>query len=262
MKKLSIKSVVALPMILALLFVFSSLAFAQGGARVYLQPVESTDQSLTVDVMVENVTDLYGAEFRLTYDPALLEVQDLNAEQGGLQIQAGTLLPADKGFVVANKVEDNKIIFAMTLLNPAPPVSGNGPLARVKFNLLQNSPATINVEHVKLVASNLQTIPAETSSLTVGNANQTTTAPVASNPPPAPTSGASSFPWWIIAIVVMLLGVLLLGGLILLGGRKSKPSAQTINPQPKPGPAQPVRVRPSAFNQPADLNHRPQQSRQ
>ena len=112
------------------------------------------------------------------------------------------------------------------------------------------------------MASNLQTIPAETSSLTVGNANQTTTAPVASNPPPAPTSGASSFPWWIIAIVVMLLGVLLLGGLILLGGRKSKPSAQTINPQPKPGPAQPVRVRPSAFNQPADLNHRPQQSRQ
>ena len=40
----------------------ASLALAQGGARVSLQEVEKTADTLVVDVMADNVTELYGAE--------------------------------------------------------------------------------------------------------------------------------------------------------------------------------------------------------
>ena len=63
-----------------LLFVGSSLVSAQEGARVYLQPVDSADGQLTVDIIAENVTDMYGAEVQLTYDPAVLSVQDANPQ--------------------------------------------------------------------------------------------------------------------------------------------------------------------------------------
>ncbi|MBN1991640.1 MAG: hypothetical protein JW953_02980 [Anaerolineae bacterium] len=251
MKKLSLKSTFSVLIILALLLTFSSLAFAQGGVRVYLEPVESTNDTLTVDVVLENVTDLYGAEFRVKYDPAVLAVQDLNAEQEGIQIETGTLLPADQGFVVANKVDEaeGQIIFAMTLLNPAPPVSGQGPLARVTFQVLQTSPSVVNVEHAKLVSSNLQTIPAETGSLNIGRESEAAAAPATADVPPA--AGGSDFPWWIVAVVVMLLGVLLLGGLIVLGSGKSNKSsapAQTRQPGQRP-PVRPSGSRPSAFKQ-------------
>jgi len=263
----SIKSITSLLLTLALLLTLTSLALAQGGARVYLQPVESTDKTLTVEVMLENVNDLYGAEFQLAYDPAVLAVADLNTQQDGIQIETGTFLPADKGFVVANKVnpEKGEVVFAMTLLNPAPPVSGKGALARVKFNILQNSPATINVAHAKLVAANLQTIPSETTALTIGNANQQPAAgPIAANQPPAAGGG---FPWWIIAILVMGLGVALLAGLIIWGGSKAKPKAQTATTPIKPKaqaapvkpqqPMQPSGSRPSAFKQSSDLRQKP-----
>ena len=54
----------------------------------------------------DNVTDMYGAEFQLKYDPAMLAVQDAEPEKDGLQIAPGTLLPPNKGFIVANKVDE------------------------------------------------------------------------------------------------------------------------------------------------------------
>src|SRR5262245_43854470 len=96
-KNLSIKIACLSIILLALL---PSLALAQSGTRLYLQQVESADDVLTVDVMAENVTDLYGLEVHLKYDPAVLAVQDAKADQEGVQIEAGTLLPVNQGFVV------------------------------------------------------------------------------------------------------------------------------------------------------------------
>jgi hypothetical protein len=260
MKSFSIKTTFFLLILLAL-FLTSSLAFAQEGAQVYLQSVDTTEGTLTVDVIAENVADLYGAEFQLKYDPAVLAVQDLDAGQDGVQIETGTLLPADQGFVVANKVEEAQgtVTFAMTLLNPAPPVSGNGPLARVRFNVLQNGLTTINVEHAKLVAANLQTIPSQTSPLTIE-----VSLPGAAAPAPAPAAD-SGFPWWIVGIVVMVLGVVVLGGLIVIGGSKSKSVAPVTPQRPvrQQQSGRPSGSRPSAFKQqttpPSDLARKPQQ---
>jgi hypothetical protein len=241
-------------MILVLLMTVS-LAYAQGGARVYLQPVDSAEGTLTVDVIVENVSELYGAEFRLRYDPAVLSVQDLNANQSGIQIESGTLLPADQGFVVANKVDEAQgvITFAMTLLNPAPAVSGTGPLARVTFNTLQGGGSTISVEHAKLVAADLQTIASETADLSFGAESEADTGPPPPTDAPSAAAGESNFPWWIIAVIVMVLGVVVLGGLIVMGGSKSRSIAPATSQQPhvrqqRPAQPRPTGSRPSAFN--------------
>ena len=110
--------------------------------------------ALIVDIMAENVTNMYGAEFRLKYDPAVLRVVDALADKDGVQILPGSLLPADKGFVVANQVNEAEgtAVFALTLLRPAEPVNGGGPLARITFDVLQDQPSAINVEHAQVVA--------------------------------------------------------------------------------------------------------------
>jgi hypothetical protein len=274
MTKFSFKTTTFILLLVLTLLLTISPALAQDGANVYLQPVESTDDAITVDVFVENISNMYGAEFRLRYDPEVLAAQDMIPDQNGMQIEVGTLLPIDKGFVVANKIDEatGEIVFAMTLLNPAPPAEGSGPLARVSFKVLQNSPTVLNVEHAKLVAADLQTIPSQTGSMNIGSApaaaesgeSQSGSAPVTTVDIP-PAAGGSSFPWWIIAVLVMVLGVLALGALIVMGG-KSKSTAkksasmkratstrQMLPQQPvkQPMKQQPAaRSRPSAFKQP------------
>ncbi|MFC1975396.1 cohesin domain-containing protein [Chloroflexota bacterium] len=257
MKKVSLKTIISTLLIILILLLTDSLALAQDGANVYLEQVDSTNETLTVDVMVENVSDLYGAEFRLKYDPTVLVVQDLNPEQNGVQIETGTLLSADQGFVVANKVDEamGQVVFAMTLLHPAPPVSGAGPLARVTFKVLQRTPSSLSVEHAKLVAADLQTIPSAMGSLSIGSEAQPQTAtavPVTADTSSA-TASESGFPWWIVAVLVMLLGVLALGGLIIMGSNKSNitPTTpkQTVRQPVGQQPERPSGSRPSAFKQ-------------
>lgn len=239
--------------LLGVFFVFAVWpARAQQEARLYLQPVESED-GLLFEVMAENVTNLYGAEFRLSYDPAVLAVQDLNTGQEGPQIEPGTLLPVNSGFVVANKVDEQAgiITFAMTLLNPAPAVTGSGPLAQVAFKRLGNSPATVEIAHAKLVAVDLQTIPSQTSGFTLAPAAGESGGNLSA---PGEAAFSTTFPWWIVAAAILILGSLALGSLIMWG---RPPQGQTSGAAVSPGPVRRQYAheisgsgsRPSAFKQ-------------
>jgi hypothetical protein len=123
-----------------------------------MEKVDSAAGTLVVDVIAAEVTDLYGVEFRLNYDPAVLSILDAQPDQEGSQIEPGTMLPVEQGFVVLNAVDQTAgtVTFAMTLLNPAPAVSGQGSLGRVTFNILQDVPSTINVTQADLVSADLQ----------------------------------------------------------------------------------------------------------
>ncbi len=252
-KRILSKVILLLSMTLVALLPTATVTLAQAGARLYLQRVESVSGVLTVDVMAENVTDLYGLEVHLKYDPAVLEAQDIKADQEGVQIEPGALLSVDKGFVVANQVNpaEGKITYAITLLNPAPPVNGSGPVARISFNLLQNAPSTIEIERAQLIAFNLKTIPTELTSFSISNDNQEVAVA-----PPAPalattTTAASAeedFPWWIVAAIVILLGLLGVGGFLILG---DFPQTRPVTPTPQQTQPSPVHRtgsgRPSAF---------------
>ncbi len=220
LKVYSVKVLFSVVMLVGVLSIFGSLALAQGGTKVYPQPVTAENGTLTIDLMAENVTDLYGLEFQLKYDPSVVSIQDVDPQKEGIQIEAGSFLPVDQGFVVANTVDETNgtINFAMTLLHPASPVSGTGPLARLKLNLLQNTPSTLQVENVNLVAVSLQTIPAEVTPLVI-DADETAAATI--------TSTTDNFPWWIIAVGIMVLGLLALGAFMAMGGLNKA--------QPQPG---------------------------
>lgn len=251
---------VYLAIVIIALFATASVALAQEGAAVYLQPIDSPEGTLTVDVMADNVTDMYGAEFELKYDPVMLAVQDAEPNKDGIQIEAGTLLPANKGFIVANKADnaEGTVIFAMTLLNPAPSVTGGGPLARVTFNVLNAGPSTIEVARAKLVALDLQTIPSSITPLAIGGQNETAPQPQAQQAAPAQSEGQSGaedttlvpintemeaapqsndFPWWIVAAAVLILGVLGLGAFVLMmgmAGSKKNNASESVQSRQQP----------------------------
>ncbi|MEM7346128.1 MAG: cohesin domain-containing protein [Chloroflexota bacterium] len=255
--------------LLLLLLVTTPISMAQTDALIAVQQIEATDQTVTVEVFAQNVTDLYGVEFRLRYDPSLVSVIDFSVDQPGIQIEPGTFLPANQGFIVANTAPEGEgvITFAMTLLNPAPAVSGTGPLARIQFDVLQAGvPAEIAVEQAKLVSSDLQTIPYTTQKVTIETATQT--AIVASNveetapsndivtidnhslDTTVPTAN-STFPWWIVAVILMVVGLIVLVGLMLFWGMetKSPPSSpQQATVQPPNTPSHQARLSPSAFS--------------
>jgi hypothetical protein len=221
----------------------ASAVWADNGTRVYLQPVEKRESGLmTVDVMVENVTDLYGLELHLKYTPEVLEAQDVKADQDGVQVEPGTLLPVSQGFVVANQVNqaEGKVTYAITLLNPAPPVSGSGPVARLTFKVLQNASSTIEVEQVTLVSASLETIAAQTSPLIFGEAEQR---PVQVNAAP-PVASDTTFPWWLVAAAVLVLGLLAVAVVVVLKNTRQPAASPTPTNQT---PAPRSSSRPSAF---------------
>jgi len=103
---------------------------------ISLEPVTAqveVGNTTSVQIMVGNVMNLYGAEVHLTFDPALLEVIDADLGRDGVQIQPGTFLSPD--FVAKNSVEqaNGRIAFAVAQMPPHEPVSGSGILAMITF---------------------------------------------------------------------------------------------------------------------------------
>lgn len=260
MKHFSKISITGMAFFVALLFLSTTLAFAQS-SRIYLDPVDSTAETIVLDVVAENVNELYGAEFKLKYDPSVFSVQDIDPDRDGVQIETGSFLPANQGFVVVNQADDaeGSVTYALTLLNPAPPVSGTGPLARVTFNILQpDANSTIQVENAKLVSFSLQTIPSELVPFNLGEGQPATEvqdpasgepaaavssdvqtgdnpAPASVNKSPAEatvsapattaTAPEGEFPWWIVAIGIILLGFLSLGVFAVIGSANKPQTA-------------------------------------
>ena len=101
-----------------------------------------------VSILVDNAQQMYGVEFHLQFDPDVVEVVDADSTKPGVQIKPGDWL--SNTFVAVNKVdnETGKIDFAVTLLNPAPPVSGSGPIATITFKAKNdgNSPLKVDKE--------------------------------------------------------------------------------------------------------------------
>ena len=209
------------------MFLTTSYVSAQEGTQLYLEASESSAGTLTVDIVAKDVADLYGAEVKLQYDPTLLAVQDDDADREGVQITGGEFLPVDQGFIVANQVdaEAGTVTYAITLLNPAPPVNGTGTIATVTFDKLQDGPATVEFEKAKLVASTLQAIPNQTLPLEIGTPSQSEVIASTENETQSPvvvnTSGSNieetAFKPWLIAGGAVILAIIGLGLLFLLG---------------------------------------------
>jgi hypothetical protein len=198
----------ALRLSAAIVLVFLILAlpmfgFAQGPARLYLQVPLQDEKQLVVNVMLANVADLYGAEIQLRYDPAQLQVEDANSRLEGVQIAPGPFLAAQDRFVVTNRVDTQSglITFVVTLLNPAPPVSGSGVLATIAFKVVGGGSGPVEVTKAQLVSSDMKPLPVITENLPLPTAT-------ASAPVMVPSTGVQRIPvwgWWAIGLSALLL---------------------------------------------------------
>ena len=158
-------------------------------AIVRCQPVTASGavgDILSVDLYVENVADLYGADVRLSFDTSIAQVVDADAGASGVQVQplSAFLVP---DFVI-RKTADNSagtIWYAVTQLNPHDAVSGSGPLARVSFQALKAGSFTMPFTYHKLAQRDGSEIPATTQSCTI---NFTSPGEATSTPTPTATN--------------------------------------------------------------------------
>jgi len=156
----------------ALFFCWVLAAWSTGpviaqGARVRLAPETLTlapGDTGTVEVRVEDVIQLAGAEVHLTFDSTLLEVVDADAETEGIQIVHGGFLSPD--FVVQNIADPSAgtIDYAIVCMPLDKAVSGNGVLARITFRALADGETLVDVSSAILGNVQNQSIPLETAS--------------------------------------------------------------------------------------------------
>ena len=180
---------------LALMSLFAApRAGAQGGAVVRIDPASSSVQcgvTTVVDVRIENVSNLAGAEVHLTYDPFLLDAQ----------IQPGGFPAPD--YVLQSSATGGRIDFAITQMPPHAPVSGSGVLLKITFRGLAPGVSAIDFTSALLSDGNGILIPSTTQNGSVSvcptptptfTPTHTPTPTHTSTPTPTTTSTPTSTP--------------------------------------------------------------------
>lgn len=172
---------ISLVLLLAVLFsTQTGYGLAQGSATVVLSPQSATvtaGGTTTVDIRIENVTGLYGAEVHLTFDSALLEVVDADQATDGIQILAGSFLKPE--VVPQNEVDlaGGKIDFAVSQMLPSEAVTGSGVLATVTFKGKAAGTSDVNFTNVLLANQSGNPIDAATQGGTVTITEEDTPTP-------------------------------------------------------------------------------------
>jgi len=143
----------------------TTISWADGGTTVSIAPASQEvllEETATTDILVENVTGLYGFEFEITFDPTLLEVVDVDPATTGIQIQPGDFLSPD--WILDNTVDNDNgtITFALCQLNPSQPQSGDGVLATITWRGKAEGASPIAFTYASLGAPGGVPIPAST----------------------------------------------------------------------------------------------------
>ena len=141
-------------------------ALAQG-AIVHLAPSEAevkVGQVADVSAVIENVTGLYGAELRLSFDPDILQVVDADGATAGIQAIPGQVPYPD--YVAKNEADNTAgtVWYAVTQLSPREPASGSGTMITVRFKAKAAGTSRIEVSFVQLANPNGLEIPCSTAS--------------------------------------------------------------------------------------------------
>jgi hypothetical protein len=160
-----------------LVIVFALLAFAPflraAEPQAILRPDPLTlgmknGETKTVAMRVEQAQDLYGLEFHLRFDPKIVRVQDADTETAGVQIEPGVWL--SNAFIATNQADNKRgtIDYAVTLLNPAPALNGDGIAAMIQFKALRDGDSPLQIENAMLATRDAQKIKSQAHDGTIG----------------------------------------------------------------------------------------------
>ena len=137
-KRKTIKKVVSWMVwvsVLMLLLLPAIIRAQESGVYLTVEGAPTSNEH-TVSVFVEGISPVYGADIRVAFDPNVLEVVDADeATPETIEVIHGDFLTADPDFVLRNQANNQtgQIEYALVLVNPAPPVQGDGLLAKITF---------------------------------------------------------------------------------------------------------------------------------
>ena len=103
----------------------------------------------TTAVRVANAINLYGVEFRLVFDPIVVQVVDADPNTPGVQVGLGSWFSGKDRFVARNQVSNGVIEFAVSLVAPTGP-DGSGELAVITWQRGGASPSALTLMQTKL----------------------------------------------------------------------------------------------------------------
>jgi hypothetical protein len=124
------KTIFGLTMVIALFASLLPVAFAPTTTRMYLDPSTLTvDQGaiFTINVMVEDVTDMYAWEFKINIDNTVLTL--LKPPKEGPMLKSGGMTY----FAWTYNPQSGVLLVGCTLLGAVPGVNGDGKIAEVRF---------------------------------------------------------------------------------------------------------------------------------
>lgn len=110
----------------------------------------TTGQEFTVQVQVSEATGVYGGSFKLSYDPQALEV----VLTDGKAVVPGMFFGGQSGFTLKNSADAQAgvVEYALTLTQPAEPVSGEGEIGTITFRALRDTAVVIEPLEARLLS--------------------------------------------------------------------------------------------------------------
>lgn len=106
--------------------------------------------TVTVSVNVAGAVGVYGGSFKLSYDPQSFEV----VQADGKAVAPGAFFANEPGFALRNAVDPaaGTIEYAITLMQPAKPVNGDGILGTFTLHVLKDAPVAFTAINASFVA--------------------------------------------------------------------------------------------------------------
>ena len=129
---------------------------SQAAPIVSISPSSSSalvGNSLSVDIAIDGISDLYAFQFDLAFDPAVLRADDVL--EGAFLGGGGTT------FFISGFIDNTLGIVSFTansLIGAVPGVTGNGPLATLAFTALGIGTSAVTISNLVLLDSSLADI--------------------------------------------------------------------------------------------------------
>ena len=98
-------------------------------------PELAAGQTGKVMVRIRNVRDLTGFQFKVVFDPSVLEVVDSDLGRPGFQIERGTIFDGQNPIEAENEADNGEgvVEFGLAMLGGEPVTTGHGLLATITF---------------------------------------------------------------------------------------------------------------------------------
>lgn len=137
-----------------LIIAVASFVIAQSTqALIVLTPSLETvnaGEEFDVSIYVQDAEGVYGSSLELAYDPQALEVILVNDQA----VSPGDFFGDSPGFPLKNGADavSGVIEYALTLRQPAEPVTGSGTLGTVRLRALQDGPTVLDVTEARFLS--------------------------------------------------------------------------------------------------------------